>query len=166
MTTALYPGSFDPVTNGHVDIARRAARIFDTLVIGVYDAPPKRLLFETQERVELFQLSLEDIPNVKVIPYKGLTVHLAEKLGAQVLVRGLRASSDFEFEFEMAMMNRNMSPDIEVVCLMTRLDYQFLSSSLLKEAFALGGDVSNLIPPHVKKALTAKLLSNDGSDKE
>ena len=166
MTIALYPGSFDPVTNGHVDIARRAASIFDTLVIGVYDAPPKRLLFETHERVEMFERSLEGTQNIKVTPYKGLTVHLAEQLGAQVLVRGLRAISDFEFEFEMAMMNRNMSPDIEVVCLMTRLDYQFLSSSLLKEAFSLGGNVSNLIPPHVAKALAGKLLGNDGPETE
>ena len=160
MTTALYPGSFDPVTNGHVDIARRAADVFQRLIIGVYDAPPKRLLFETEERIDLFQQAVADVSNIEIIPYTGLTVHLAKKLDAKVIVRGLRASSDFEYEFEMAMMNRNMDPDIEVVCMMTRTDYQFLSSSLLKEVCSLGGKIDNLVPPHVEEALKRKLRNN------
>ena len=160
MTTALYPGSFDPVTNGHVDIARRAANVFERLIVGVYDAPPKRLLFETEERIDLFQQAVADVANIEIIPYTGLTVHLAKKLDAKVMVRGLRANSDFEHEFEMAMMNRNMDPDIEVVCMMTRTDYQFLSSSLLKEVCSLGGKIDNLVPPHVEKALKRKLRNN------
>ena len=160
MTTALYPGSFDPVTNGHVDIARRAANVFERLIVGVYDAPPKRLLFETEERIDLFQQAVADIANIEIIPYTGLTVHLAKKLDAKVMVRGLRANSDFEHEFEMAMMNRNMDPDIEVVCMMTRTDYQFLSSSLLKEVCSLGGKIDNLVPPHVEEALKRKLRNN------
>ena len=164
MTTALYPGSFDPVTNGHVDIARRAANVFDHLVVGVYDAPPKRLLFETEERIDLFQQAVADVANIEIIPYTGLTIHLAKKLGAKVMVRGLRANSDFEHEFEMAMMNRNMDPDIEVVCMMTRTEYQFLSSSLLKEVCSLGGKIDNLVPPHVEEALKRKLRNNQAPE--
>ena len=160
MTTALYPGSFDPVTNGHVDIARRAANVFERLIVGVYDAPPKRLLFETEERIDLFQQAVADVANIEIIPYTGLTIHLAKKLGAKVMVRGLRANSDFEHEFEMAMMNRNMDPDIEVVCMMTRTEYQFLSSSLLKEVCSLGGKIDNLVPAHVEEALKSKLRNN------
>ncbi|MEE9284414.1 MAG: pantetheine-phosphate adenylyltransferase [Dehalococcoidia bacterium] len=166
MTTALYPGSFDPVTNGHVDIARRAASVFDQLIIGVYDAPPKRLLFDTEERIDLFQQAVTDIPNIEIIRYTGLTVHLARKLNAKVMVRGLRASSDFEYEFEMAMMNRHMDPEIEVICMMTRTEYQFLSSSLLKEVCSLGGRIDNLVPPHVEEALKRKLRSNGMLEKE
>ena len=156
MTVALYPGSFDPVTNGHIDIARRAASLFERLIIAVYDGPPKNLLFDTKERTDLFAKAVTDIPNIEVVSYQGLTVHFAKDIGAKVLVRGLRASSDFEFEFELAMMNRHLTPDIEVVCLMTRLDYVFLSSSLLKEAVSLGGDISNLVPKHVEQALQGK----------
>jgi len=163
MTVALYPGSFDPVTNGHVDIACRAARIFEKLIIAVYDAPPKRLLFDTGERVELFRTALTEVPNVEVIPYKGLTVQFAKDHEASIIVRGLRASSDFEYEFEMAMMNRNIEPTVDVVCMMTRLDYQFLSSSLLKEVCSLGGNIDNLVPRHVERALKAKL---QGQSKE
>lgn len=166
MTVALYPGSFDPPTNGHVDIARRAAGIFEKLYVAVYDAPPKRLLFDTEDRVGLFQKAVADVRNIEVIPYTGLTVHLARKMNARVIVRGLRASSDFEYEFEMAMMNRNMDPGIEVVCMMTRIDYQFLSSSLLKEVCSLGGQISNLVPPHVEEALRRKLVGAGGSGKE
>ena len=158
MTVALYPGSFDPVTNGHLDIARRAAKLFERLIVGVYDAPAKgRLLFTTQERVEMFRESVGDVPNIDIIPYSGLTVHFAREHGSFVMVRGLRASSDFEYEFEMAMMNRNIEPMVEVVCLMSRLEFQFLSSSLLKEVAQLGGEFGNLVPPHVKAALTQRL---------
>lgn len=166
MTIAVYPGSFDPVTNGHVDIARRAASLFDRLIVGVYDTPSKRMLFSTDERVELFREAVADLPNVEVAPYKGLTVRYAKESGAKVMVRGLRANSDFEYEFEMAMMNRNMIPEIEVVCMMTRLDYQFLSSSLLKEVCQLGGLISNLVPKHVEAALQRKLRGKAGPEEE
>ncbi len=157
MTTAIYPGSFDPITNGHLDIVVRAAGIFNKLVIGVYDAPPKNLLFTTEERVELVRRSVEQISNVEVSTYTGLTVHYARQVGAQVLVRGLRQGSDFEFEFEMALMNRRVTPEIDSVFLMTANEYQFLSSSLLKEAAQMGGDIAGLVPDHVAVALLERL---------
>ena len=156
MTKAIYPGSFDPVTNGHLDIANRAAALFDELIICVYDVPLKSLMFSTRERVDLMKKSVTHIPNVRVEPYTGLTVNFAQKVNARVLVRGLRMSSDFEREFEMALMNKKLAPDIELVCFMTSLEYQFISSSLLKEACQLGGDISNLVPKHVAVALAKK----------
>ena len=156
MTSAIYPGSFDPVTNGHLDIASRAAALFDELIICVYDVPLKSLMFSTRERVDLMKKSVTHIPNVRVEPYTGLTVSFAQKVNARVLVRGLRMSSDFEREFEMALMNKKLAPDIELVCLMTSLEYQFISSSLLKEACQLGGDISSLVPEHVAVALAKK----------
>lgn len=156
MTKAIYPGSFDPVTNGHLDIASRAAALFDELIICVYDVPLKSLMFSTRERVDLMKKSVTHIPNVRVEPYTGLTVSFAQKVNARVLVRGLRMSSDFEREFEMALMNKKLAPDIELVCFMTSLEYQFISSSLLKEACQLGGDISNLVPKHVAVALAEK----------
>jgi len=156
VTKAIYPGSFDPVTNGHLDIANRAAALFDELIICVYDVPLKSLMFSTRERVDLMKKSVTHIPNVRVEPYTGLTVNFAQKVNARVLVRGLRMSSDFEREFEMALMNKKLAPDIELVCFMTSLEYQFISSSLLKEACQLGGDISNLVPEHVAVALAEK----------
>lgn len=157
MTTAVYPGTFDPFTNGHLDIARRAARLFDKLIIAVYDLPSKRLTFNTEERVGLVRESVAGQPNIKVTAYSGTTTDFAAKVGAATLVRGLRMSADFEHEFEMAQMNKNLSPDLEYVCLMTRGEYQFVSSSLLKEVAALGGSVDNLLPANVAVALKAKL---------
>lgn len=156
MTAAVYPGSFDPVTLGHLDIARRAATLFDRVVVAVYDAPPKSLMFTTQERMGLFQEAASSIPNVEVVSFSGLVVDFAQKVGARAIVRGLRMGSDFEREFEMALMNRNMAPEIEVVCLMTRIEYQFLSSSLLKEVASLRGFYTNLVPENVLKALRDK----------
>ena len=164
MTVAVYPGTFDPVTNGHVDIATRAASVFERLIVAVYDAPPKRLLFETDERLDLFAKAVAGIPNIEVVAYTGLTVHYAKEHNASVIVRGLRANSDFEYEFEMAMMNRKLEPEIDVVCMMTRLDYQFLSATLLKEVCQLGGQVSSLVPQHVEKALVEK-FRGDGPGK-
>lgn len=158
MTVALYPGTFDPVTNGHLDIVRRASVLFDKIIVGVYDAPSKgRVLFTTQERVGMFRNAIAEIPNVSVVPYQGLTVQFAKEMGALVMVRGLRASSDFEYEFEMAMMNRSIEPDIEVVCLMSRLEYQFLSSSLLKEVAHLRGEIGKFVPKNVEAALRERL---------
>lgn len=156
MTIALYPGSFDPITHGHLDIIKRASSLFEELVIGVYDRPDKRLLFDTKERVEMVQQAVAHLSNVQVRPYSGLTVDLAKKVNAQVLVRGLRMSSDFEREFEMAMMNKKLSPDLELVCFMAGLQYQFLSSSLLKEVAQLGGCLENMVPDHVAAALRNK----------
>ena len=156
MTKAVYPGSFDPVTNGHLDIAVRAASLFDELIIAVYDAPPKKLLFTTSERVELMQQAVSHLPNVRVELFVGLIVDFAHRNKASAIVRGLRMGSDFEHEFEMALMNKNLAPDVEVVCLMTAVDYQFLSSSLLKEVAQLGGVINNLVPKHVATALKNK----------
>ena len=156
MITALYPGSFDPITNGHIDIATRAARIFDKLVIGVYDLPVKHVVFSTDERVEMATKAVVHLKNVTVMPYSGLTVVFAKKIGAKVLVRGLRMSSDFEREFEMGMMNKKLDPELELVCMMANLQYQFLSSSLLKEVAQLKGCLDNMVPEHVAKALRKK----------
>lgn len=156
MTIAIYPGSFDPVTNGHLDIATRAAKLFDKLIIGVYDTPNKHLLFTTEERVEFIRQAIVNLPNVKVESFGGLTVDFARKVGAQAMVRGLRMSADFEREFDMGMMNKKLFPALELVCLMASLNYQFLSSSLLKEAASLGGSIDDLVPKPVAEALQKK----------
>lgn len=156
MTIALYPGSFDPATMGHVDIAMRAAAIFEKLIIGVYAVPAKNVLFSTEERVDLFAKSLEGLPNVEVRSFSGLTVDYAKSVNAKVLVRGLRVISDFELEMQMALLNRKMSPGLEVVCFMTSLEYSFLSSSIIKEIASLGGCIDGLVPDNVAKALVEK----------
>jgi pantetheine-phosphate adenylyltransferase len=156
LTVAIYPGSFDPITNGHLDIATRAAKLFDKLVIGVFDTPNKPLLFTTEERVELIRKSIAGLPNIEVESFGGLTVNFARKVKAQAMVRGLRMSADFEREFDMAMMTKKLYPELEFICLMSRVEYQFLSSSLLKEAASLGGDIHDLVPGHVAEALRKK----------
>jgi len=156
LTIAIYPGSFDPVTNGHLDIVNRAVALFDQLIIGVYDVPQKNLLFSTQERVDLMRKAVVNLPNVRVESYSGLTVIFAQQMNAKVVVRGLRMTSDFEREFEMALMNKKLAPDMELVCLMASLEYQFISSSLLKEACELGGVIDTLVPEHVAIALAEK----------
>ncbi len=156
MTTAIYPGSFDPITNGHLDIITRAAKLFDELIIGIFDTPPKYLLFTTEERVQLAKQAVANLPNVKVEPYTGLTVDFARKVKSTVMVRGLRMTGDFEREFDMAIMNKNLYHEIEVVCLMASLKYQFLSSSLLKEVASAGGGIDNLVPKHVATAIKKK----------
>ncbi|MEE9199635.1 MAG: pantetheine-phosphate adenylyltransferase [Dehalococcoidia bacterium] len=157
MTIALYPGSFDPVTNGHLDIARRASALFDELVIAVYATPDKRLLFSIEERIGLLTEAVKDVPNIRVTSYAELTVECARRVGAKVMIRGLRMNSDFEREFEMALMNKKLAPDIELVTFMSSLEHQFLSSSLLKEVVMLGGSPNSFVPPHVGEALTKKL---------
>ena len=156
MITAIYPGSFDPVTNGHLDIIIRASRLFEKLFIGVYDRPMKNLLFTTTERLQLVEKSIADLDNVSAQVFSGMTVNFAKEVKAQTIVRGLRMSADFEREFDLAMMQKTLSPEIEIVCMMSDLKYQFLSSSLLKEAAQLGGDVSELVPEHVALALKKK----------
>ena len=158
MTTAIYPGSFDPITNGHLDIVKRASSIFEKVILGVYDIPQKSLLFSVEERVDMARQAVTEFNNVEVLSYSGITVEFARKAKAQVLVRGLRASSDFEREFEMALMNKKLASDIELVCFMANLRYQFLSSSLLKEIIQLGGNLDDMMPPNVSAALKKKLL--------
>ncbi len=157
MTIAIYPGAFDPITNGHLDIATRAAKLFEKVIIGVYDAPAKDVLFTTEERVDLVRQSIADLPNVEVEFFTGLAVDFARKAGAQTIVRGLRVGADFEREFEMALMNKKLAPDCELVCLMANLRYQFLSSSLLKEVAGLGGYIDDLVPKPVAAALKKKV---------
>ena len=155
MRTAMYPGRFDPVTNGHLDIVARAARLFDRLIVAVPES--RSTLFSTEERVALFAKAVRDVPNVAVQSYGGLTIDVARAEGATVLVRGIRAVTGFETEFDMALMNKKMAPEIESVFLMASLDQMFISASRIRELATLGRDVSDLVPLHVAKALQAKL---------
>ncbi len=132
MVDAVYPGSFDPLHNGHLDVVTRAAKLFDSLLVAIYETPPKNVLFSTEERVELFRGSVAQLDNVEVAPFKGLVTQLARDVGAGYVVRGLRAGYDFESEFEMALMWRHLEPGIDVVCMMSALEYQFLYSSRIK----------------------------------
>jgi pantetheine-phosphate adenylyltransferase len=155
VAVAVYPGRFDPVTNGHVDIATRAAGLFERLVVAIVDVPAGAL-FNTEERVALFAKAVERFPNVSVKPFHGLTVDFARQEGANVLVRGIRAVTGFEAEFDMALMNKRMAPEIESVYLMSSLEYLFISGSRIREVAALGYDVTNLVPEHVAQALRQK----------
>ncbi|HEY51253.1 MAG TPA: pantetheine-phosphate adenylyltransferase [Dehalococcoidia bacterium] len=157
MTVAIYPGTFDPITNGHLDIVQRAARLFDRIIIGVYEKSNKHLVFSTKERVELAKRAVANIPNVEVKSFHGLTVDFARNEKAQVMIRGLRMNADFEKEFEMAMMNRKLAPDLDLLCLMASQEYQFLSSSLLKEVARLDGNINDLVPEYVAEALKRKV---------
>lgn len=165
MRKALFPASFDPVHYGHVDIAERAAKVFDEVVVAVYDRPAKKLLFTTEERLDLVKSSLGHVTNVRVAPYTGLTVNYARQVGASVIVRGLRVFSDFELEFRMALTNRRMAPDLEVVNLIAGEQFLYISSSTVREIASLGGDVSSMVPPHVVEALRARFLelNRDGA---
>lgn len=167
MTIAIYPATFDPITNGHVDIAERAAAIFDELVAAVYARPLKRLLFSTEERLAMTREALKHLPNVSVESYDSLTVDFARQKGAQVVVRGLRVLSDFEWEFQLALTNRKLAPDIDTVCLMASQEYSFLSSSVVKEVAMANGCIDSMVPAHVVSALKRKFegLGEEGSDK-
>lgn len=157
MTIAIYPGSFDPLTNGHYDIAVRASKLFDKLIVAVYHAPiEKILLFNTEERVALAAQALAAFNNIEVMPYTGLTGDVARRVNAKVMVRGLRMGGDFEKEFNLAMISKNFFPELENICLMASSEYQFLSSSMLKEAASLGANIETLVPPNVAVALRKK----------
>ena len=153
---AVYPGSFDPITCGHLDIAKRAASVFDRVILAVYDTPAKNVLFTTAERVAMAEKAVEGVPNLEVSSYSGLTVAYCRQVGASVIVRGLRAVSDFEIEIQMSTLNRKMAPELEVVCLMSSEQHSFLSSSVVKEIARLGGCIEGLVPLHVGEALREK----------
>jgi pantetheine-phosphate adenylyltransferase len=156
LLTAVYPGRFDPVTNGHVDIAQRAATLFKNVVIAVYRMDQKNCLFSTEERVELFRDAVRHLNNVEVKPFEGLVVDFARKQQAKVLVRGIRAVTDFEAELDMALMNKKMAPEIESVYLMASLEHLYVSGHRIREVASLGYDVGELVPTHVIKALEGK----------
>jgi pantetheine-phosphate adenylyltransferase len=157
VTKAIYPGTFDPVTNGHVDIVERASHTVDHLTVGVVEISAKRTMFNIDERVEMFSKAVSHLSNVTVQPYSGLTVNAAREIGATVIVRGLRITSDFEYESEMALMNRKMAEDVETICLFSAIEYQILSSSRVKEVANLGADVSDLVPKNVLGPLVERL---------
>ena len=164
MSKVIFPGSFDPIHLGHLDIARRAALIFDEVVISVYDRPLKSLLFTPRERIAMVKQATKDISNIELVGYNGLTVQFAKEIGAIAIVRGLRVFSDFEYEFRMAMANKRLEPEMETIALVTDEQNTFLSSSTVKEIAALGGDVSTMVPDHVLKALRKKFQSAGSVD--
>ncbi len=153
---ALYPGTFDPIHYGHINIACRASRLFDEVIVAVYDRPIKNMLFNPEERLALTREQFKDAKNITVMGYRGLTIDFAHKIGAAVIVRGLRVFSDFEYEFRMALANHRLASDIEVVALISDEEHTFLSSSTVREIASLGGDVSSMVPPHVEIALKKK----------
>lgn len=155
---AVYPGSFDPLTNGHLDVARRSAQLFDILIVGVYVLPAKNLLFSVEERVALWQevIASEALSNVRIEKFTTLLVDFVRSVGGHAIIKGLRSPNDFEAEFQQGLMNRKLAPEIETVCLLTNLDNLFVSSSLLKEVAQLGGDVSDMLPATVLRALQRK----------
>ncbi len=167
MTVAVYPGTFDPVHYGHMDIAKRAAKIFDRLIVAVYARSLKNLLFTPDERLSMMRQALGDVPNIELDTYEGLTVEYLRRRGAQVIVRGLRVTYDFELEYQMALTNKKLAPEIETVCLVTSLEHAFLSSSIVKEVAIAGGCIDQMVPPHVAAALIERLkgLGADGSGK-
>jgi pantetheine-phosphate adenylyltransferase len=158
MRTAIYPGSFDPLTNGHLDVIQRATKLFDRVIVAVAKSESKQPLFTLEERVEMVAQGVRQLPPVEADSFDGLLVDYVEKRGAQAVVRGLRAVSDFEFEFQLALMNRKLNERIETIFMMPKDTYTFLSSRIVKEIARLGGNVSAFVPAHVQAALAAKLV--------
>jgi pantetheine-phosphate adenylyltransferase len=164
MRLAVYPGSFDPITNGHMDVALRAAKLFDRLVVSVYSGSTKaNALFDPAERIELARQAIAECPDpnaerIEVQTFTGLAVEYARSIGASWIVRGLRAVSDFEYEFKYAHMNHHLAPEIEVVCLMTSSKHSFISSSFIREVASLGGEVDGLVPPNIAEAVHQRIL--------
>jgi pantetheine-phosphate adenylyltransferase len=157
MTKAVYPGSFDPITNGHLDIIRRGTRIFDQVVVGVLVNEEKQPLFSAAERVDMIRETTAELPNVEVRTFSGLLVAFMREIGSTVVVRGIRAVSDYEYELQMALMNREIAPEAETLFMVPSVEYTYVSSRLIKEVFRLGADVSRLVPPTVLGRLESKL---------
>ena len=154
---AVYPGSFDPVTNGHIDIIQRAAKLTDTLYVAVLTNPSKKPFFTVEERISLLEKVTEDIPNVKIEPFSGLLIDYAEKIGAKIIFRGLRAVSDYEYEMQMALANKKLKGDTETLFMVANSKYSFLSSSLVKEIATFGGDLTGMVPDFVISEVEAKI---------
>lgn len=153
MALAIYPGSFDPITLGHLDVINRASKLFDDIIIAVVNNTAKKMTFTVDQRVDMVNKAIAHLPNVRVESFSGLTVELAKQKGANILIRGLRAVSDFEFEFTMYQMNQQLNSDIEMVFMMAGLEYQFMSSSLVKEIASMGGDISHSVPREIEDFL-------------
>lgn len=158
MVRAVFPGTFDPIHYGHIDIAKRASLLFDEIIVAVYDRPLKNLLFSPEERLGFVSRAFTNDPKFKIMGYSGLTVEFCKKVHAQVLVRGLRVFSDFEHEFRMALANKRLYPEIEMCALITSESHTFLSSSTVREIASLGGDVSSMVPPDVNEALKKRFI--------
>jgi len=155
--SALYPGTFDPPTNGHIDLIQRGSKLFDKVIVAILNNPGKDPLFSVQERAEMLRESTNALPNVSVATFDGLTVEFARQQGVAAVLRGIRAISDYEYEFQMALMNRRLAPEIETVFLQPAGRYSFVSSRMLKEVFSFGGDISGLVPPNVLKRLRDRI---------
>lgn len=157
MRSAVYPGSFDPITNGHLDLIRRGTRLFDRVIIAVLENEGKSPLFSVAERMALLRSSTSELPSVEVHAFSGLLVDFLHRVDSNVVVRGIRAVSDYEYEFQMALMNRELAPDTETIFMMPAVEYTYVSSRLVKEVFRLGGDISRLVPPPVLEKLRTRV---------
>lgn len=166
MIRAIFPATFDPIHNGHIDIAHRAVKLFDEVVVAVYERPLKTLLFSPEKRMSLVRQTFAGEEKIKVMGYSGLTVDFCREVNAQVIVRGLRVFSDFEYEFRLALANAELAPEFETIALITTKEHTFLSSSTVREIASLGGDVSSMVPKHVNAALNEKFAELDDGNEE
>ena len=157
MTTAVYPGSFDPVTNGHLDVISRGAELFDKVIVGVLHNSTKSPLFSVEERVRILNEATKDLPNVEIVAFSGLSVDFARQCKAKVIIRGLRAITDFEYEIQMSQTNHKLEPEVETMFLTTNLKYSYLSSTIVREVAAFGGDISQFVPETVAKSIKEKM---------
>lgn len=164
MLRGIYPGSFDPVTFGHMDVIERSAKKMDDLIVGVLNNKAKSPLFSVEERVRMLEEITKDMPNVRIIPFEGLLIDFARKMQADLVIRGLRAITDFEYELQMAQTNHKMEPDLETVFLTTSLEYSYLSSSTVKEVAAFGGDISQFVPETVMDRIAEKMKKKESVD--